>query len=153
MWFMLAMGGITLTIILAVEILIDSHKDRAKSEKLKWSQWLGDVFKSKLFFLILLAVIQMVVGIYFTNKNQIKLNSTVNDSTKFEIQANIKSNNDNIVPAENKSIKPSVFKNWMWRALKSARKNTLSGETADGHGRAGGQKFPPLKPLPFCPPD
>ena len=91
MWFMLVMSGITITILLTIEILIDSHRDYSKIEKLKGSEQLRQILTSKVFLLMLLAVLQIIIGFYFTYKNQTQLNGNKIESTKLEIQADIKS--------------------------------------------------------------
>lgn len=104
MWFMLVMGGITLTILLSVELLIDGRQEYSTSEKLTWFQSLRKVVISKFGFLILLAVIEMVVGFYFTYKNQVRLNSSTGTSTRLEIQADVKSKNDSDIIIDAKDL-------------------------------------------------
>lgn len=91
MWFMLVMGGVTIIILLTIETLIDSHREYPKSEKLKIFERLKQIITSKIFLLAVLAIVQIVAGFYFTYKNPVQLNSGKIESTKLEIQADIKS--------------------------------------------------------------
>ncbi|OGL65577.1 hypothetical protein A3B21_03370 [Candidatus Uhrbacteria bacterium RIFCSPLOWO2_01_FULL_47_24] len=104
MWFMLVMGGITLTILLSVEILISGRQQHSTSGKLTWFQSLIEVTISKFGFLILLAALEVVAGFYFTYKNQVQLNNSASTSTKVEIQADIQSKSDSDVIIDAKDL-------------------------------------------------
>lgn len=87
--FMLAMGGITIVILLVIEVIIRTHTDK------RVPYW-------HLIILFLIALIQIIIGIVFTRDLQIAQENTNNT---IKIDANIKTEQDISKNTEIKEIK------------------------------------------------
>lgn len=71
-YFMLVMSGITITILLVIDLMIEKPFKQDFMRGLGWHKKLWEFLTSKFFILLLLAVAEIILGMFFTSNIRLK---------------------------------------------------------------------------------